>query len=332
MRLATLLLLAGAFGCGGANAPSSTTPPPPPAPPPAPPPPPPPPPPTFPVGQGSATLLDLATWNIEWFGDVGNGPTNETLQRQNVAATIAGLDQDLWALQEVVDATQFTTLVGALPGHAGLLANDPQVQGGVQWYSNFGNREQKVALVWRTAVATLLGARVILTTNDNAFAGRPPLEARFRVALPAGTEEIVVIVLHAKAGRTADDHARRTAASQALEAYLRATWPTQKVFVLGDFNDDFDTSIRIGQPSPYANFLADPAAFGAPTLALSQAGIRSTVGFTDMIDHHLVTNEAMAVYQAGSARAFRVDEVIASYSTTTTDHYPVLARYAIGTP
>jgi endonuclease/exonuclease/phosphatase family metal-dependent hydrolase len=320
-RLAALALLCSATACGGNDAGGTTTPPSPPSPPPS-----------FPSGQGSAALLDLATWNIEWFGDAGNGPTNETLQRQNVAATIAGLDQDLWALQEVVDAAQFTTLVGALSGYAGLLANDAQVQGGAQWYSDFGNREQKVALVWRTATMSLLGAKVILTANDNAFAGRPPLEARFRVTLPSGTEDVVVIVLHAKAGTSADDHARRTTASQALEGYLHATWPTQKVFVLGDFNDDLDTSIRLGEPTPYANFLADPAAFGAPTLALSQASVRSTVGFNDMIDHHLVTNEAMAAYQAGSARAFRVDEILTSYSSTTTDHYPVLARYAFGTP
>lgn len=319
-RLAPLALVLASAACGGDAASGTTTPPPPP------------PPQSFPTGQGAAALFDVATWNVEWFGDTGNGPTNETLQRQNVAATMAGLDQDLWALQEVVDANQFAALVAALPGHAGLLANDAQVQGGAQWYSDFGNREQKVALVWRTSVATLLGVKVILTANDNAFAGRPPLEARFRVTLPSGTEEIVVIALHAKAGTTADDHARRRAASQALETYLRATWPTQKVFVLGDFNDDLDTSIRLGEPSPYANFLADPSAFGAPTLALSQAGLRSTVGFTDMIDHHVVSNEAMAAYQTGSARAFRVDEVITNYASTTTDHFPVLARYAIGTP
>lgn len=319
-RLAVLALTLAAAACGGGDDAGTTAPPPPS------------PPPTFPTGQGSATLLDVATWNVEWFGDAGNGPTNETLQRQNVAATIAGLDQDLWALQEVVDASQFAALVNALPGYAGLLANDAEVQGGAQWYSDFGNREQKLALVWRTATTTLLGAKVILTANDNAFAGRPPLEARFRITLPSGTEDVVVIVLHAKAGTTADDHARRTAASQALETYLRGTWPTQKVFILGDFNDDLDTSIRLGQPSPYANFLADPASFGAPTLALSQAGLRSTVGFSDVIDHHLVSNEAMAAYQAGSARAFRADDVIPGYATTTTDHFPVLARYAIGAP
>ena len=34
-------------------------------------------------GKGSATTLDIASWNIEWFGDTGNGPSNETLQLQN---------------------------------------------------------------------------------------------------------------------------------------------------------------------------------------------------------------------------------------------------------
>ena len=52
---------------------------------------------------------------------------------------------------------------------------------------------------------------------------------------------------------------------------MDTTWPTQKVVVLGDWNDDVDTSIPPGQASPYANFVYDAARLQVPTQALSDA-------------------------------------------------------------
>ena len=57
-----------------------------------------------------------------------------------------------------------------------------------------------------------------------------------------------------------------------------------------------------------------------PTKALSDAGVASTVSYSDMIDHHLNTNEMYATSVAGSAQVFRADSYISSYGTTTTDH------------
>src|SRR5690606_25871927 len=37
--------------------------------------------------KGSGATLDVATWNIEWFG-AANGPSNDALQLANVAAVI----------------------------------------------------------------------------------------------------------------------------------------------------------------------------------------------------------------------------------------------------
>ena len=86
--------------------------------------------------QGSATTLDIASWNLEWFGSTGNGPTDEALQLSNVRDVIAGTDFDLWGLEEVVSNTQFGTLVSELPGYAGFVANDPMVVNGSAFYSS----------------------------------------------------------------------------------------------------------------------------------------------------------------------------------------------------
>jgi endonuclease/exonuclease/phosphatase family metal-dependent hydrolase len=279
--------------------------------------------------QGTPATLDIGNWNLEWFGSADFGPNDEALQLRNVAAVMGGADLDIWGLEEVVDAGEFAGLLSRLPGYSGMLANDPSVVDGAAYYSDFDDTEQKVALVWRTSVATLESARVILGAYDNEFAGRPPVEFHLAVTLGGAAEDLVVIVLHAKSGSDGASRDRRDAGAQALKAYLDATYPTQRVMVIGDFNDDVDTSITSGQPSPYRYFVEDSADYTFTTKALSDAGVASTVGYADMIDHQLDTNEQAATYVAGSAEAFRADRYITDYGATTSDHYPVIARYRV---
>lgn len=277
--------------------------------------------------QGSATQLDVGNWNVEWFGDTGFGPTNETLQQENVHDVMAGADMDVWGLEEVVSTSAFNNLVAGMPGYTGVLANDPIVQNGAAYYSDFSNAEQKVALVWKSSVASLVSAKVILTNQNSNFAGRPPVEYTLRGTFDGVTKDLVFIVLHAKAGSTSDALALRQPASVALKSYLDSTYPTQNVFVIGDFNDDVDTSITPGNASPYANFVNDPADYTFPTKALSDAGVASTTGYPDMVDHQLNTNEVWSKYVGGTVQAFHPEPYVTSYATTTSDHYPIFARY-----
>jgi endonuclease/exonuclease/phosphatase family metal-dependent hydrolase len=279
--------------------------------------------------EGTATTFDVVTWNLEWFGDARPtfGPDDEARQLANVRDVIAGVDADLWGVQEVVGASQWSALLGALPGYAGLLAGDASVVDGPVYYTA---GEQQVGILYKPSVFTMLGARVILRERNYEFGGRPPLEITGRVTLNGATQDLVVVVLHAKAFADEPSWQRREGASLALKAYLDATWPTQRVLVIGDFNDDVDTSITIGRPSPYRNFVADTGRYRFPTKALSDAGLNSTVGFSDVIDHQLASNETMGAYVAGSVRLLRPDEYVASYGTTTSDHYPVLTRWTVG--
>jgi endonuclease/exonuclease/phosphatase family metal-dependent hydrolase len=286
-------------------------------------------------GKGTATTLDIASWNIEWFGDTANGPTNEALQLQNVRNVIAGADMDIWGVAEIVSLAQWNSLKAQLPGYAGFLAKEPNVINGATYYSGFNNTEQNVGILYKTSVAMVTDARVILTANDFDFAGRPPLQVTLRVTLNGATENIVVIILHAKCCSDSDSWTQRRNAANALKSYLDANYPTQKVWVIGDFNDDVDVSITPERASPYANFVNDAADYRFPTKLLSDLGISSTIGFPDTIDHHLNSNEANATHVDGSVEVYRVDQFISNYGATTSDHYPVLTRYnfgAAGTP
>jgi endonuclease/exonuclease/phosphatase family metal-dependent hydrolase len=275
--------------------------------------------------QGTSTTVDFGNWNIEWFGSTSNGPTNETLQQSNVRDVILGADLDIWGLEEVVSTTAFSNLKAQLPGYSGIVASDSVVTSGSTYY---GSSEQKVALLYKTSVATLLSARIILTAYDTDFAGRPPLEAKLRVSLNGRTRDIVVIVLHMKAFNDSTSWQRRLNASNALKSYLDSTYPSTQVIVFGDWNDDVDTSITSGKASPYQNFVSDSLDYFFPTKALSSAGVSSTASYSDFIDHQLITNDLQSLYVSGSAKAYRVDSYISSYASTTSDHFPVLSRYS----
>ena len=277
--------------------------------------------------RGGPATLDLGTWNLDWFGDPLHGPVDEGLQARNVRAVLAGLDCDLWGLEEVVDAAAFQGLVAGLPGYAGLLASDPSVAQGPAYY---GPAEQKVALVYKTSLATLEAAQLILVDHAYDFAGRPPLEARFRVVLNGASGTLYVIVLHAKSGADTASWQRRASAAAALKAYLDAARAQDLVVVLGDFNDDLDTSIAAGQPSPYQAFVTDSAHWFTPTKVLSDTGQATFLpapGFADPIDHQVVSAVWAARYLAGSAEAFKAEQYLGNYLQTTTDHRPVVTRW-----
>ena len=286
---------------------------------------------TSPVpARGTASTLDFATWNLEWFGEPGEGPSNEALQLENVRDIITGLQMDLWSVQEVTREAHFKDLIAQLSGYAGFLANDPIVTDGAAYYSDFDNTEQKVGIIYNTSVATIQSAKVILKENNSDFAGRPPVEVRLSAKVDGVTQDLVMILLHAKAGSRSGDWDLRSRASAALKNYLDTTWPTATVMVIGDFNDDVDASITKPKASPYKNFVDDAADYTFPTRALSDAGVTSTVYYTDMIDHHLATNELIAKYVSGSVEVFRADQYLADYDQTTSDHFPVLSRYNPG--
>jgi endonuclease/exonuclease/phosphatase family metal-dependent hydrolase len=274
--------------------------------------------------QGSDATLDVASWNLDWFGDSIHGPADEPLQLDRVQAVIAGTDADIWGLVEVVGGPQWNALRARLNGYAGILANDGDVVDGSRYYDD---TEQRPGVLYKASMAALEDARLIVTDHEADFAGRPPLQVTLQVSLGAVTERAVFIIIHPKCCSDEASWQRRVNASSALKTYIDATLPLERVWVIGDFNDDVDTSIVEGHTSPYFNFTIDPSRYSLPTQSLSLAHVTSTVEYPEMIDHHLITNEVSDRYVAQSVAVLRVDEYIEDYAATTSDHYPILSQY-----
>lgn len=277
--------------------------------------------------------LAVGNWNVEWFGDSTNGPTNEALQLTNARNVLADADIDLWGLVEMVGTTHFNNLKADLPGYDGFLADNTQVVNGSKYYSSTG---QKVGVLFKSNTVQVLRAELILTSDSYLFAGRPPLRLDLRIKRRDTTVDMTAIVLHMKAATSYADYSRRAGASAALKQYLDTSLPTQRVIVLGDWNDDVDASIvfnpESAQPyaSPYIDFVTDTDDYLFTTQALSNAGISSTASHSDFIDHQLITHELEADYIAGSTQLIK--PTIPSYETNTSDHFPVVSRFDLTGP
>jgi endonuclease/exonuclease/phosphatase family metal-dependent hydrolase len=279
----------------------------------------PPPPPSVP------DALMVTNWNLEFFGDPSNGPWNEPLQQTNVATVMHGSPTDLWALQEISSPAAFRELASGMTGFGSVLSSDSWVEGSASYGNDF---TQRVGVIYRTSRLTLLGAKVILDGWYSDFAGRPPLELLFRVN-DTGSE-LVVIVLHLKAqypSSCTDCWQRRKSSADALKAYLDEAWPNEEVLVLGDWNDDVDTSIVSGADTPFRAIVSDTASYRYVTDVISARGEGTTVSYSSAIDHQLVSDELLTRWRPGATVVLH--PAITDYGRNTSDHYPVQSQFSL---
>lgn len=273
--------------------------------------------------KGSAETLDVATWNIEWFGDPNNGPSNDATQLANVKTVIEQAGIDLWAVQEIQDPNDFNSLLAQLGADwAGALATE--------------HSGQRIGFLYHTGVIRARKAPFhILTAFSSDFASRPPLQFETDVVLPDTTVKVTFITVHMKAFDDLDSYNKRVNASSRLKNHIDfGTLNQEPVVVLGDLNDELGRSITAGQSSPYDNFVQDTARYTFLTMAMDQAGIHtfcsnSTCSSGSTLDHLLITDELVPYYEANStARYGELTTAVASYTATTSDHLPVYARFS----
>ncbi|MEK7728820.1 MAG: endonuclease/exonuclease/phosphatase family protein [candidate division KSB1 bacterium] len=276
---------------------------------------------------GIALSLRVGIWNIEWFGDSpdgGNGPSDAILQRENVAAVFNSTelrDVDIWGLQEIVGVNDFQLLMAQLPQRTGLLSTDLP-DGWKHYYA----AEQKVGLIFRSDRITVTSQQLILTAEASHFAGRPPIELQLVLRDAERSFTFYVIVLHMKAETNLDSYNLRKSAAADLKNYLDVHRSGASVLVIGDWNDDVDVSTVKPLPSPYEAFINDKAHYEFLTAELSVAKKPTTVsGFSNPIDHQLMSSTFFGSYIRGSAEVIK--PAITNYGNTTSDHYPVTARF-----
>jgi hypothetical protein len=294
--------------------------------------------------------LEVVNWNMEWFGssDPTLGPSNKAQQKANAQTILPAIGADLYALVEVVDTAALGNIVrNSMPGYNYIICN----------YGSHGNpfesgaspvsSLQKEAFVYNTAVISNIDTTSLLSNGVNTAAdltnpnysywssGRYPFMMTADVTLGGIVKRIHFVAVHAKANTspTATSYDRRKNGAIALHDYLNTQYPNDPIVILGDFNDDLDSTITDGispRYSSYKVFTDDAAAFSSPTLtALSLTGKKSTVAYNDVIDHVVVSNELKPFFLNASATVLTdVASLVANYGSTTSDHYPIFTRFA----
>lgn len=288
--------------------------------------------------------LNIVNLNLLWFGG-SQPPTDDNLQQANLKTTMDYLGADIYAVQEVVDTVRFGNLVRSLAGGYNYVVSDFTTSAVDRTDPNFltnYNNGQKLALIYKTSLVSNLSARGLLkTTNTTASAytnwssGRFPYLVTLDATKNGETKTLNFIILHGKAGDTQSDYDRRKAGVKEMKDTLDAFFSNQQVIVLGDFNDALDAPIYTGASvSSYDDLIKDSTdadSYKSTTLLLANMGLHSTAGNPGMIDNAVVSNEVADYYIDYSATLF--DDIesltgIPNFSTTTSDHYPVMTRYA----
>lgn len=267
-------------------------------------------------------VLETVTWNLEWYGSFVNGPSDEELQTNNIIRVVDSLNADLFAFQEVTSQHELDELTARMKGYRGFAAGHIDYENG---------EDQKTAFVYNTRTIDSLSSGPVEAMQDEYnWAGRLPLYFSFNYSYNGRAVPVYAVVIHAKASDGEASYQRRQAAAQSLHQFLLQQKPNAHIVLLGDYNDDVDESIYQGAETPYQPFVADNDDFRVITRTLSESGRSSTVKYPDTIDHITVSNEMVPFYITGSAAVFEpTGNFIDDYGETTSDHYPVWAKFDI---
>lgn len=291
----------------------------------------------------SLRSLKVVNWNIEWFGSPVQNPANDSLQQANVTTILKKMDADIFALSEVVDTARFRAVASQMPGYSYIISDFGSYADSIKDVDYVS--AQKLAFLYKTSVIRGLSSYGVLRRGGSGDAyynwssGRFPFLLEARAKLNNDSATIRFVLLHSKAntGNASDKieswHRRRNGALE-LKDSLDAQYPTANLVVLGDFNDAFDktitTELAPDTTTSYIDFINDSTHYKPLTLPLSLQGKKSTASFNTVIDNVLASDEMALSYLPGSARVrIEVEKLVNSYSSTTTDHYPVQANYSL---
>ncbi len=300
-----------------------------------------------------ANTFDITAYNLEFFGSNlpdGNsefGPVDDDLQVANVTTVMETLGSDIFGVEEVSDDTKFDQLIANLPGYAKILS--PRWSHSLDVVQDPTFPPQKTGFIYNTNTVQILSSRVMFTEmydkilagtvtlanypggSSSSFwsSGRLPFLIKAKVTIGAASKTFTIIDIHGKSGSAADDYNRKQYDIKVLHDSLVANYPNDNIILLGDFNDDVLGSISTGKESSYKVIVDDVANFNTLTLALTQTSASTYPSSNSFLDHIIISNELTNSYVANSIFIEDPNAYITNYASTTSDHFPLTARFVL---
>ncbi len=295
------------------------------------------------VADRSKTF-NVAAWNLNWFGNLSYGPTDEALQQANVKRTLDSLRADVFVLSEVANLPAFQQLIKQMNGYKGFCTSAVSMVGNL-------DDAQRVCFLYRTAVVDSISAKPLLKgainlpnypeNNPQRFwaTGRLPFLFVCDATINGIKKRLHLIGIHARAnagGSTATlaerelQYRQRRYDVEVLKDSLDTQYGNANVLLAGDYNDDVDetvSEITSTKESSYLKFASDTTNYQIVTKTLSETGFRTYLSFDNVIDHISISKALKTSYVKNSAGVELPFRYLANYTTTTSDHLPVVASF-----
>jgi endonuclease/exonuclease/phosphatase family metal-dependent hydrolase len=289
----------------------------------------------------NVTTLRVASWNMRWFGNPSMCACDTTLAKANALKILKDMNADVYCLEEVVSTSQLASITSALGSNFNYTVSP--FCSGAQTTSSFNYASgQKLAYIYNTSKVQNIGTFGLLKStypsDTSAYycfsSGRFPYVMKAVLSLNGGLKDTIIFTnIHAKAGDLSEDHNRRVCGAQKMTDSLKILFPGKKVMVIGDFNDYLEGANATGQTvSPYQYLLNNGFnGISLPSLYPTQS---TFVGSTShIIDNVVCTPNLKAKYIDSSFFIFtEANKYITDYSTTTSDHYPIMSYYQFNFP
>ena len=303
--------------------------------------------------------FDIVSYNIEFFGtDVKGsdnkefGPTDDALQIDNVAKVMNKLDADVYVVQEVSDEPSLDILIQKLNINGKIFdkvisptwsysfdAPEPNFppQKLVVIYNTQNTKVNKTRVMFQGLYDNIRAGKTMLTnypggSSSSFFAsGRLPFMVEIETTIAGVKKKMNIINIHARANSGTDisKYNMRKYDAELLKDSLDVHYPNADFMILGDYNDDVDTSVIDGNPSSYQKMVEDTDKYNTLTLDISKAGAFTSPGFSSFLDHIIASNEWNDEYILNSAAVYDPRADINNYGNTTSDHFPVIARFEL---
>lgn len=276
------------------------------------------------------TTFKITNWNTEWLGCSTFGPTDETLQMNNVVSAMLAMNSDIYCIQELSNTLSNPTI----PALVALMGSD--VWEGQLVAVTPNDCDQHQGIIYKKARVQFVNAAQLSSGNAsqgnsyyyNCTSGRYPALYNVNLIAGANTVPVSIVNIHAKSeDGVAASYTRRLGASEALKTILDGAAFNNKNFLLiGDYNDYLVGTISgtCGcTVSPYQNFMDDTANYTPTTQYINDAHWNHP-----LIENIILSNELAANYMMNStAQEVATVQSITDYFNTTTDHLPVSARF-----
>lgn len=246
----------------------------------------------------SNTSLEIMTWNLEHFPLTGS-----TIPE--VKNIVSSLDPDIIALQEIVSQDNFDKLLSALDGWEGSIA----ITGNLN-----------LAFLYKPSEINIIENVTQIYTDDSYAFPRPPAI----IKIEHGLTQMYLMDVHLKCCDGADNVARRKEAAALIKTYIDENLPTERVVVLGDYNDEIYSAD--GTEDTYNNFIddSDNYRFEDMDIAMGSESNWSYPEWPSHIDHILITNEFFN--DNISIEVLKLNECYSSYLNRVSDHRPVFMK------